>query len=71
MKEQNCFFIIKNGHRYLGSFIGKKKLEIEWLVSKINDWIEAVEQVAEMAKYVPQSAYTGIRCALQQEWTFI
>ena len=24
MKEQNCFFNIKNGYRYLDSFIGKK-----------------------------------------------
>ena len=60
MKEQNCFFNIKNGYRYLGSFIGGKKLETEWLVSKIDDWIEAVGQVAEMEKYVPQSACAGM-----------
>jgi len=70
MKEQNCFFNIKNGYRYLGSFIGGK-LETEWMVSKIDDWIEAVGQVAEMAKYVPQSAYVGIQRVLQQEWTFV
>ena len=71
MKEQNCFIIIKNGYKYLGSFMGNKKLETEWLVSKIDDWIEAVGQVAEIAKYVTQSAYAGMQRALQQEWTFV
>ena len=30
-------FKIKNGFRYLGSFIGEKKLETEWMEGKIKD----------------------------------
>ena len=60
--------MIKNGYRYLGSFIGGKEVKIEWLVLKIEDRIEAVEQVAEMAKFVPQTTYVGMQRALQQEW---
>ena len=51
------------GGGYLGSFIGEKEAETEWLVLEIEDWIEAVqafgkqlEQVAEMEKFVPHSA---------------
>ena len=46
-------FKIMNGFRYLGSFIGEKKLEKEWIKGKINDWILAVESVAELTKYAP------------------
>ena len=35
----------------------RRQYSTEWLVLKIQDWIEAVEQVAEMAKFEPQSAY--------------
>ena len=70
-KENNHDFVIKNGYRYLGSFIGEKEAEMEWLVLKIENWNEALEQVVKMAKFEPQSAYAGIQRALQQEWTFI
>ena len=43
-KENNNGFVLKNGYRYHGSFIGGgEELETKWLVSKIDDWIEAVE----------------------------
>ena len=42
----------------------RRQYSTEWLVLKIQDWIEAVEQVAEMEKFVPQSAYAGMRRAL-------
>ena len=48
-KKNNYDFVIKNDYRYLGRFLGKKA-ETEWLVSKIDSWIEAVEQVVEMEK---------------------
>ena len=59
-KENNHDFVIKNDYQYLCSFIGEKEVETEWLVLKIEDWIEAVEQIAEMAKFVLQSAYAGL-----------
>ena len=42
-KENNHDYVIKNDYRYLCSFIGEKEDETEWLVLKIEDWIEAVE----------------------------
>ena len=46
---------------YLSSFIGEKQAEIEWLVSKIDDKIEAVEQEAEITKFVPHLAYARMQ----------
>ena len=54
-------FVIKYGYRYLSSFIGEKQAEIKWLVSKIDDKIEAVKQVAEITKFVPHLAYARMQ----------
>ena len=68
-KNESCF-LIKNGFRYLGSFIGKY-LETEWVEEKIENWRQVVELVVEMTKYTTQSAYAGMQHTLQQEWNLI
>ena len=37
----------------------------------MKDWVTAVEAVAEVYRFVPQSAYADIQRALQQEWKFV
>ena len=65
-KEKNNFnFQIKNGYRYLGSHIGDLEEEKIWMEKNINKWSESVEAVAEIAEYVPQTAFAGIQRALQ------
>ena len=59
--DHNYDFVIKNCYRYLSSFIGEKQAEIEWLVSKIDDKIEAVEQLAEITKFVQHLAYARMQ----------
>ena len=56
---------------YLGGFVGDKVKEREWIEEKVKDWVTAVEAVAEVSRFVPQSAYAGMQRALQQEWTFV
>lgn len=70
-KENESCFLIKNGSRYLGSFIRERVLETEWVEEKIEKWGKVVESVAKMDKYVPQLAYAGIQRVLQQEWNFL
>ena len=71
MGDNGSNFKIKTGYRYLGSFIGEKERQTDWVEEKISDWIKAVENLSEVAVYVPQSAYAGMQRALQQEWTFM
>ena len=56
---------------YLGGFVGDKVKEREWIEEKVKDWVTAVEAVAEVYRFVPQSAYADMQRALQQEWTFV
>ena len=69
--DNGCNFRIKTGYRYLGSYIGGKERQTEWVEKKTSDWIKAVENLAEVDVYVPQSVYAGMQRALQQEWTFM
>ena len=71
MGDNGYNFKIKTGYRYLGSYIGEKERYTEWVEEQISDWIKAVENLAEMAVYVPQSAHAGMQRALRQEWTFM
>ena len=43
-------------------------METEWVEDKIDYLGEAVESVIDMAKYVPESVYTGMQRVLEQEW---
>ena len=49
----------------------KKRREREWTEKKLKDWVTEVEAVAEVARFVPQSAYAGMQRSLPQEWTFV
>ena len=37
----------------------------------MKDYINVVEVVAEVSRFVPQSTYAGMQRTLQQEWTFV
>ena len=71
LQQEGVNFKVVNGNRYLGGFVGDKEKEREWIEEKVKDWVTAVEAVAEVARFAPQSAYADIQIALQQEWTFV
>jgi hypothetical protein len=62
---------VETGHRYLGSYIGDQGPLDVWLRSKVHTWAEAVKALARVAKTHPQSAYSALQRALQQEWQFV
>ena len=60
-----------NGCHYLGGCVREKQLENEWIDDKVQNWVEAVENLSPFASLAPQSAYAGMQRELQHEWTFI
>ena len=59
------------GHRYLGGYIRDKETERSWLKENIKGWTEFVTILSRVAHKHPQSAYAGLKKALQQEWAFV
>ena len=45
------------GHRYLGSFIGTEEGTKTFIDSKVDEWINDIEDLADIAKREPQAAY--------------
>jgi hypothetical protein len=59
------------GHRYVGGFIGTPESREAWLQPQVADWIHGVEQLAQVAKRYPQTAYAGLAKSLQMEWQYL
>jgi hypothetical protein len=55
----------------LGGFISEDIALRSWLQEKAKNWEEAVADPAEVAPNFPQTAYSGLQKALQQEWQFV
>ena len=60
-----------SGERHLGAVIGSKKFREEYVINKVNAWIQDVEQVAKIAIDEPQIAYTAYTKALCMRWCFL
>jgi hypothetical protein len=59
------------GSRYLGGLIGEKTAFDKWIRKETKSWMEAVTELAVVAKNFPQYAYSGLQKALQQERQFV
>ena len=66
LQKEGVNFKVVNGNRYLGGFVGDTEKEREWIEEKMKEWVKAVEAVAEVSKYVPQSAYAGMQRAFSR-----
>jgi hypothetical protein len=64
-------FQYKDGHRYVGGFIGTRASRLEWLEPQIQKWIDGIESLAKVAKRFPQTAYAGLVKSLQSEWQYL
>ena len=64
-------FQYRDGHRYLGGFIGTEESKARWLKPKIQHWTRGVELLAKVAKRHPQTAYAGLTRSFQHEWAFV
>jgi hypothetical protein len=64
-------FKYRDGHRYVGGFIGTGESHTKWLEPQIQRWVKGVESLAMAAKRYPQTAYAGMGKSLQMEWQYL
>jgi hypothetical protein len=64
-------FQYRDGHRYVGGFIGTNEARTQWLEPMIADWVFGIKQLAKAAQRFPQAAYAGLAKSLQMEWQYL
>ena len=62
--------ITTEGKRHLGAVIGTKKFKNEYMHDLVNNWVDDVKLLAEIAWSEPQSAYAAMAFAVQHRWKF-
>ena len=58
------------GKRHLGAVIGKERYKSEYLSKKIDDWIDQLRVLCEIAKMEPQSAYCAFVSSFKHKMSF-
>ena len=64
-------FQIVTGSHYLWGFVGTRAEKDCWLGEKAEGWGDSVATLAGVARWHPQTAYTGLQKFLHQEWAFV
>ena len=62
---------IITGSPYLGIFVGDRAAEDRWLAEMVQYWKESMKTLSRVTCNHQQSAYTGMKKSLQQEWAFV
>eukprot|EP00957_Ditylum_brightwellii_P027728 2095890-Ditylum_brightwellii.AAC.1 len=52
-------FKVKEGYRYLGGYIGPKRLAQKYVEEKVDDWVKSVKTFSTMMAHQPQAAFAG------------
>ena len=58
------------GNRHLGAVLGSTQSKVEFVTTKVDQWVDDVKQLANIAISEPQAAYTGYCSGIQHRWTF-
>ena len=59
------------GQKHLGAVIGSEEYKTEYVRAKVNDWINEIERLSEIAKIEPHAAYTAFTFGLKHKWTYV
>ena len=59
------------GHKYLGSYIRSKEGTIEFVESKVKEWIEDVKELSDIATREPQIAFAAFIYGLSKRWNYV
>ena len=59
------------GHKYLGSYIGSREGTIEFVESKVKEWIENVIELSGIATREPQIAFAAFIYGLSKRWNYV
>ena len=63
--------ITDEGHRYLGSYIGSASGKDKYVADKVDEWIQDVKDISDIAKREPQLAYAGYIYGLSKRWNYL
>ena len=58
------------GERHFGAVVGSGEFKKEYIQSKVENWIEDINQLAEIAKDEPQLAYAAFAKGICHRWTY-
>ena len=59
------------GHRYLGSYIGLEEGKENFVMEKVEKWIQDIEELSEIALRQPQLAYSAFVYGLSKRWNYV
>ena len=62
--------ITVEGQRHLGAVIGSPNYKTEYVDKLIDNWIEELEKLSEVARVEPHLAYTAYVFGFQHKYTF-
>ena len=62
--------ITTDGRKYLGGTIGKEEFKSTYIKSRVNEWVEQIQSLSEIAKCQPQCAYSGFIGGFVNKFTY-
>jgi hypothetical protein len=63
--------ITTEGHKQLGASLGSEDYKQTFVKDKVKEWVSEVNELSEIAKTVPHSAYSAFVQGLRHRWTSI
>ena len=55
----------------MGGYVGDSQGSLEFVQSKVNNWVHCIECLARAAESQPQAAYAALKHSLQFEWSYL
>ena len=62
--------ITTEGKRHLGASVGSNKFTIQYMESKVNDWLNQLKNLNEIARAQPQVTYSAYIHGFQHKYTY-
>ena len=63
--------ITVEGQRHLGAVIGSEQFKDQYVIEKIDEWIDEIEVLGKIAKTEPHAAYCAFVFGLQHRYTYV
>ena len=63
--------ITKEGKRHLGAVVGTEEYKIEYVNTKVNEWVKELKFLSKIATFYPQAAYCAFTSGYRQKFNYI
>ena len=63
--------ITTEGEKHLGAVIGSEKYKDTFVKNKVEEWVQEVKELSEIAKTEPHSAYTNFIFSTKMRWNYV